>query len=120
MKLNMRKTIFVIIIFVFVLAFFRTTSFAEDRITTDLYRTNLTVEDTTYLFSKSAGVIKILRNIAVIVSILGITIIGIRYMAGSVEERSEYKETMYPLVVGCILIGTVPFMIEMILSIFNW
>ena len=33
-----------------------------------------------------------------------LSIIGIKYIMGSVEEKAEYKQTMWPYVVGAILI----------------
>jgi hypothetical protein len=106
-------------LFIFVLAFFRTNSFSSSIIDTQQYKTKLYESDAKYLFYKSAGVIKILRNIVVIVSVLSISVIGIRYMIGSVEEKSQYKEIMFPLVVGCILIIATPLIIDMLISIFD-
>lgn len=37
-------------------------------------------------------------------AIVMIVIIGIKYMAGSAEEKAEYKKTMIPYIVGAILI----------------
>ena len=31
-------------------------------------------------------------------------IIGIKYILGSVEEKAEYKQTMWPYVLGAVLI----------------
>ena len=36
-------------------------------------------------------------------SVIVLVILGIKYMAGSVEERAEYKKTMWPYVIGAIL-----------------
>lgn len=42
-----------------------------------------------------------------IAAIIGIAIIGLKYMLGSLEEKAEYKKTMLPYIVGCfMLMGT--------------
>jgi len=40
---------------------------------------------------------------AIIGSIIVITILGIKYMTGSLEEKAAYKKTMIPLVIGCVV-----------------
>lgn len=37
---------------------------------------------------------------AIIASTIVVAILGVKYMVGSVEERSEYKKSMLPLVFG--------------------
>lgn len=43
------------------------------------------------------------RNISVVVSVISLMIIGVKYMLGSVEEKANYKATMKPYIIGCIL-----------------
>ena len=40
---------------------------------------------------------------AIIASVVIITILGIKYMMGSLEEKAAYKKSMVPLVVGCLV-----------------
>ena len=35
---------------------------------------------------------------------IGLMILAIKYMLGSVEEKAQYKKTMFPYVIGCVLI----------------
>lgn len=56
------------------------------------------------LTSRVGNVVKALRNIAAIVAVLVITILGIKYMIGSTEERSKYKESFIPLIVGIVVV----------------
>jgi type IV secretory pathway VirB2 component (pilin) len=60
----------------------------------------------------------LLRNVAAIVSVVTITIIGFRYMMGSVQEKAEYKETMWPVVIGCVLITSISAILTLIQSTF--
>lgn len=56
------------------------------------------------LKTTAAKVVKALRNIAAIIAILVITILGIKYMIGSTEERAEYKKSFIPLIVGIVVV----------------
>lgn len=56
------------------------------------------------LKTMAAKVIKAIRNVGAIVAILVITILGIKYMIGSTEERAEYKKSFIPLIVGVIVL----------------
>ena len=47
-----------------------------------------------------------LMNVATVVAILTIAIIGLRYIFASVEQKAEYKATMLPWFIGAILIVT--------------
>lgn len=57
------------------------------------------------LKSKVGVVLRWLRVIASIVSVVALMIIGIKYIIGSVEQKAKYKETLYPYVVGCLIFG---------------
>ena len=55
---------------------------------------------------KSIGnkVIGVLQAIGIVVSVIVLSILGIKYMLGSVEQKAEYKKTMLPYVIGAALI----------------
>ena len=44
-----------------------------------------------------------IRNFSVVVAVISLMIIGFKYIIGSVEEKANYKETLLPYVIGCIL-----------------
>lgn len=46
----------------------------------------------------------ILFPIGIIISILGITILGIQFMTSAPEGKAEVKQRMVPFVIGCIVI----------------
>lgn len=60
--------------------------------------------DTTSLNSKAGKILAYIRNIAVIAGVIIITILGVKYMTGSLEEKTEYKKSFIPLIVGIIVI----------------
>ncbi len=45
-----------------------------------------------------------IRNIALIGGVVIIAVLGLKYMMGSLEEKSEYKKSMIPLVVGIVVV----------------
>ena len=53
----------------------------------------------------AGNVLSIIRNIGVIVAVVGLSIIGVRYMFGSVEQKAEYKKTLVPFAVGLIILA---------------
>ena len=118
MKINLQKTMIFLIMFIFVLTFFETISFAGEALNTNDYQATLQYGDASEIFNKGAVVLKLLRNIAAIVSVVTLTIIGVRYMVGSVEQKAEYKQTMMPVAIGCILIGSLSAILTLIQSIF--
>ena len=45
-----------------------------------------------------------IQSIGSIISVIVLTIIGIKYMIGSVEEKAEYKKTLIPYFIGAVLL----------------
>lgn len=73
--------------------------------------TELTPNDITASYGDSDGlkttagkIMGMIRNIAVIASVIIIMILGVKYMLGSVEEKAEYKKSFMPLIIGIILV----------------
>ena len=63
------------------------------------------------LEDKAEKILGFIQVIGTVVSVVGLMAIGIKYMLGSVEEKSEYKQTMIPYVIGAILVfsgSTIP------------
>lgn len=51
----------------------------------------------------------VLANIKVVgicISVVMLTIIGLKYMISSVDEKATYKENMTPYIVGCFLLAS--------------
>lgn len=116
MKNITKKVILSIILFIFVLILLQVNSYAGDVINPNTYKANITYGDASYIFDKGATIIATLRNIAAIISVFVITIIGIKYMIGSLEERAEYKKTMGPVIIACILITCLSEILTLIAS----
>ena len=75
--------------------------------------------DTEIVFSKVGVILGAIRNISVIVSVIALMIIGLKYIFGSVEEKAEYKKTMVPYVIGCILASAGTTLVSFIYNAMN-
>lgn len=53
-------------------------------------------------------ILGILQTVGIVLSVIILVILGIKYMMGSAEEKSEYKKTMIPYLVGAVLIFLAP------------
>ena len=49
-------------------------------------------------------IVGVVRAVGTALAVLILTIIGIKYILGSVEERAQYKQTMMPYIIGAILL----------------
>ena len=60
--------------------------------------------DTTSIMGLVNNVLGFLQWAAIIGGVLIITVLGIKYMMGSLEEKAEYKKSLIPLVVGVVVV----------------
>ena len=60
--------------------------------------------DTSALTSKAGQIMAMIRNIAVIASVIVLMVIGVKFILGSVEEKAEYKKSFMPLIVGIVIV----------------
>lgn len=49
-------------------------------------------------------IVSLISSVAMVVAVVVLMVLGIKYMVGSAEAKSEYKKTMMPYVVGAVLI----------------
>lgn len=68
--------------------------------------------------TKVGKIIGFLQWAGAIAGVLIITILGIKYMMGSLEEKAEYKKSMIPLIVGAVVLIAAPQIAKLIFSIF--
>lgn len=61
-------------------------------------------DDGSDLKTKAGNILGMLRNIAAIASVIILTVLGIKYMLGSVEEKAEYKKSFMPLIIGIVVV----------------
>ena len=62
-------------------------------------------------------IISAINIVGTIISVVVIIALGIKYMAGSIEERAEYKKTMVPILIGAILLFGTSWILKIIYDI---
>ena len=67
---------------------------------------DLTNDDTKVAFDKAGIILGAVRNVSVVVAVISLMIIGLKYMFGSIEEKANYKATMMPYIIGCVLVAS--------------
>lgn len=80
---------------------------AEAPIDTDYYDPQVTIDNinNALQFKKMANaIIGCLQIIGSIVSVITLSVLGIKYMIGSAEEKAQYKKTMGPYVIGAVMV----------------
>lgn len=60
--------------------------------------------DTTKVQSIANIIVGIIQAVGTAISILMLSIIGIKYIMGSVEDKAQYKQTMWTYIIGALLI----------------
>lgn len=85
-------------------------SYAEDKgLSEDLGLGDLegyrgTMTDSAKAKEVAGKLLSILRAVGTVISVVVLLGIGIKYMYGSVEERSQYKETLWPWLIGAAIV----------------
>lgn len=62
-------------------------------------------------------IIGFIQIIATILSVIILAIMGIKYMTGSIEEKAEYKKSMFPYVIGVIIVFSITTLLGIIANI---
>ncbi len=65
------------------------------------------------------NVVGVLRTVGIVLSVVVLVVIGIKYMMGSPEEKSEYKKSMMPYIIGAALIFAASMFAEVIYGFFS-
>ena len=80
---------------------------------------NIKYDGNTDFTTKVGKIIGFLQWAGAIAGVLIITILGIKYMMGSLEEKAEYKKSMIPLIVGAVVLIAAPQIAKLIFSILS-
>ena len=114
------KKIFAIII-IFILTIILFASVSKVQASDDIMDWNFSVSQPvpSKVINVAGFLIKFLRNMSIIITILVITILGIQFMLGSVEEKANYKKTSMSIIIGVVFITLVTSIVDVIFSAFN-
>lgn len=111
----MKKTIKIIsILFLLTLLVFSTTTYvqADIDINPNSYNPGMpTVEESGRAVTMAGKILGVVRNCGVIASVIALSIIGLKYMLGSLDEKANYKENAVPYITGIavlLLCTTIP------------
>lgn len=82
------------------------------------YDPTKTQVETGKLSSIVKTLVSIMTTLGIGIALISLMIIGIRFMAGSIEERAKYKETMVPYIIGIIMVITISTIIKIMSALF--
>lgn len=73
---------------------------------TEFRPTNVAIDtsNTEAVQGVGSSILGIVRVVGTIVAVGMLIVLGIKYMMGSAEERAEYKKTLFPYLIGAVLI----------------
>lgn len=60
--------------------------------------------DTGKFVATAGRIIVLLRNFSIIAGVILIIVLGVKYMMGSVEQKSDYQKSFVPLIIGIVLV----------------
>lgn len=64
-------------------------------------------------------IVWLVRTVGEAIAVVMLLVLGIKYILGSVEEKAEYKQSMWPYVLGAILIFAGAALTDIIYKAFN-
>ncbi len=103
----MKKNILVKIIFITLIFIVLSSLIMNVQASFDPDKYNVTIatkEEAKPVYTMGEKLFGSLKNIATVVAILTIAVIGLKYIFGSVEQKAEYKATLIPWFVGAVLV----------------
>ena len=115
---TINKIAIVLIVFIFFMLFINIFSYALDN--TDFYKPNAVSDEDNNTVGRITGdILGYIRMFGAILSVIILTIIGIKYILSSVEGKANYKEHMVPYIIGIFLIAGTTMLPSMIWNIAN-
>ena len=66
----------------------------------------LGAEDKKVVGDTTSNILSYVRSFGLVLSVIVLTIIGLKYILGSVDEKAEYKKNAIPFIAGMVLLAT--------------
>lgn len=79
----------------------------------------VTQSDVGEMAEMTGTILAYIRNIGIFASVIVLTVIGIKYMLGSLEQKADYKEDIYVYIIGCFLLMMATTIPSIVYSIMN-
>lgn len=67
--------------------------------------------------TKVNNVFSMVQIVGIVISTVGASVLGVKYILGSVEAKAEYKKTMIPYIIGIIFIACTPTIVRLIYNL---
>lgn len=112
-KTNIKIIILISLISIIVLNLISTSVLA---VNPDSYTPNQQINSPKFL-ERAGIVLGWIKYLGILIAVIVLTIIGLKYLFGSVEGKAEYKKSMVPYVLGCFLLMGVSLVIALIESV---
>ena len=103
--MNKKKVKFIIILIVLILIVLSNLCISYARVEPNNY--SVTPTGGEKLKDIGNTIIGVMQLVGSISSVIVLVVMGIKYMIGSVEEKAQYKETMFPYIIGAVLVFSV-------------
>lgn len=81
----------------------------------DAYRPSGTIG--TKAAQKAGNILNVITVIGIVVGVITLIVIGIKYMVGTVQEKAEYKKTMFSYIIGLVLLISVCSFVQIIYNL---
>ena len=85
----------------------------------DEYKGQVSAPTNGKFLSKVGVVLGVIQAVGMIVSVVVASVVGIKYMMGSIEEKAEYKKTAISYVIGAIFVFSITTVPEVIYQFVN-
>ena len=105
MKVNKKIIIIIFVVFAMTIIMANISNADDSGIDTykykDIYKSD---GDTDIIIDKSGSILGIVQTIGIGIAVIMLSIMGVKYMIASVEEKAKLKEQLIPYVIGSILL----------------
>lgn len=120
----MKKTVISIIVVFFIIftlatCLSKTYAIGLDKVQSNPDSYAQTTEDNSGAVAIGNVIVWLVRTVGEAIAVVMLLILGIKYILGSVEEKAEYKQSMWPYVLGAILIFAGAALTDIIYKAFN-
>ena len=100
----MNKTLKFFAILMIAITLISVTNVAFAKITPDQITGDETVTGEEKISSVGKKIVTIIRDVAAVAAVIVISILGVKFIIGSTEERAEYKKSFLPLIIGLVIV----------------
>lgn len=99
-----KKCMKLLIVVLIMIVLFSLPVLAGEIIDVNEWKPEIDFNANTKMKSMAEKILGYMQLVGSIISVIVLMIIGIKYIFASIEERAEYKKTMLPYIIGCIML----------------